>query len=363
MLGQDVGFPVPEGGAGMLATALRRRAESLGVQVRCGVPVTEVHVSGGRARGVRLADGDVVRARHAVLADVPGADALPRPRRRRATCPPGSSTTCAGSTGTTPPSRSTGPSTHPSRGRRRSARGPARCTSASTTTASSTSPPTCPWAGCRATPFMLLGQMTTADPTRSPAGTESVWAYTHLPRRLAGDDGRGAPAGRADGGGRRAGGARVPATAVRAARCRRPRDLEDADGSLSRGALNAGTAALHQQLVLRPTRGLGRPETPVPGPVPRRRLGPPRRRGARRVRVERRGLRAAAPRPAAAWCAGRWCAPPGRGCCATPPPEPARLGLGAQVVARAASLEHPTPRCGGQSSLPASHSRWRPSAM
>ena len=49
MLGQDVGFPVPEGGAGMLATALRRRAESLGVQVRCGVPVTDVLVSGGRA--------------------------------------------------------------------------------------------------------------------------------------------------------------------------------------------------------------------------------------------------------------------------------------------------------------------------
>ena len=55
----------------MLATALRRRAESLGVQVRCGVPVTEVLVSGGRATGVRLADGDAVRARHAVLADVP----------------------------------------------------------------------------------------------------------------------------------------------------------------------------------------------------------------------------------------------------------------------------------------------------
>ena len=51
MLGQDVGFPVPEGGAGVLATALRRRAESLGVQVRCGVPVTEVEVSAGRARG------------------------------------------------------------------------------------------------------------------------------------------------------------------------------------------------------------------------------------------------------------------------------------------------------------------------
>ena len=30
-------------------------------------------------------------------------------------------------------------------------------------------------------PFVLFGQMTTADPTRSPAGTESAWAYTHVP--------------------------------------------------------------------------------------------------------------------------------------------------------------------------------------
>ena len=34
-------------------------------------------------------------------------------------------------------------------------------------------------------PFMLFGEMTTADPSRSPAGTESAWAYTHLPRGLA----------------------------------------------------------------------------------------------------------------------------------------------------------------------------------
>ena len=30
-------------------------------------------------------------------------------------------------------------------------------------------------------------------------------------------------------------------------------------------AVNSGTSALHQQLVFRPTPGLGRPETPVPG--------------------------------------------------------------------------------------------------
>ena len=31
--------------------------------------------------------------------------------------------------------------------------------------------------------------MTTADPTRSPQGTESLWAYTHVPQRVLGDAG------------------------------------------------------------------------------------------------------------------------------------------------------------------------------
>ena len=37
-----------------------------------------------------------------------------------------------------------------------------------------------------ARPFMLAGQMTTTDPTRSPAGTESLWAYTHVPQETGG---------------------------------------------------------------------------------------------------------------------------------------------------------------------------------
>ena len=32
-------------------------------------------------------------------------------------------------------------------------------------------------------PFVLVGQMTVADPSRSPAGTGTLWAYTHLPFR------------------------------------------------------------------------------------------------------------------------------------------------------------------------------------
>src|SRR5439155_16212459 len=40
-----------------------------------------------------------------------------------------------------------------------------------------------------APPFLLFGQMTTTDPTRSPPGTETAWAYTHVPQRVRGDEG------------------------------------------------------------------------------------------------------------------------------------------------------------------------------
>ena len=95
------------------------------------------------------------------------------------------------------------------------------CTSASTTTGSSTSPPTSPSGRMPRHPFVLLGQMTTADPTRSPAGTESAWAYTHLPRRLACDEGAVGAQVERDGGGRRARRARLPVTAPAAGSSRR----------------------------------------------------------------------------------------------------------------------------------------------
>src|SRR5579875_3070171 len=70
MLAQDVGFPVPEGGAGRLAESLRSRAEAGGAQFRCGTVVEGGVVEHGRATGVRLAVGTRLSARRAVLADV-----------------------------------------------------------------------------------------------------------------------------------------------------------------------------------------------------------------------------------------------------------------------------------------------------
>jgi phytoene dehydrogenase-like protein len=110
-------------------------------------------------------------------------------------------------------------------------------------------------------PFMLFGQMTTADPSRSPPGTESAWAYTHLPRGVADDASadqlsvavdlvleKHAP-GFTD---------RVIGKSIQ-----RPSDLEASDANLHDGAVNGGTSALFQQLIFRPAPGFGRAETPV----------------------------------------------------------------------------------------------------
>ena len=51
--------------------------------------------------------------------------------------------------------------------------------------------------------------------------------------------------------------------AIRARHITAPPDLERQNANLVGGAVNGGTAQLHQQLVFRPVPGLGRSETPV----------------------------------------------------------------------------------------------------
>lgn len=262
MLGQDVGFPVPRGGARSLADALVSRLAARGGEVRTNSRVTGVEVTGGRATGVRLADGTRVTARRAVLADVPapalyrdlvGLDRLPaklgrdldrfewdqatlkvnwaldRPVPWTAAGAAGAGTVHLGVDADGMVDFSADLST---------GRVPRR-------------------------PFLLFGQMTVADETRSPAGTESAWAYTHVPRSLR------EPAAVAEHV------ERVEAAIERVApgfggavlgrHVQSPADLESEDANLVGGAVNGGTAAPFQQLVFRPTPGTGRPETPIDG--------------------------------------------------------------------------------------------------
>lgn len=263
MLGQDVGFPVPEGGAQALADALTARISAGGGVVRTGARVTRVEVHDGRAAGVRLADGATVAARRAVLADVT-APALYRDLLDEAHVPRGvmarlerfqwdDSTLKLNWALREPLSWSA-----------------AGGVGAGTVHLGADVDGFVDFAAdltvgrMPRSPFLLLGQMTTTDPTRSPAGTESVWAYTHLPRSRADDTAAVAEHVRRveDVVEQHAPGFR---SSVIGRYVQTPTDLEGADANLSGGAVNAGTSALHQQLFFRPFPGLGRPETPIPG--------------------------------------------------------------------------------------------------
>jgi phytoene dehydrogenase-like protein len=124
-------------------------------------------------------------------------------------------------------------------------------------------------------PFLLTGQMTTTDPTRSPPGTETFWAYTHVPQTMVADAaGELAPSWEDDK--TREGfadriEARIEAYApgfreqILARHILAPPDFAHWDANLVNGDVNGGTAQLHQQLIFRPIPGLGRAETPVPG--------------------------------------------------------------------------------------------------
>ncbi|MFE1270129.1 phytoene desaturase family protein [Streptomyces sp. NPDC058757] len=272
MLGQSHGFPVPVGGAGALTAALVRRLRRRGGVLRCGERVTSVVVRGGTAVGVRTAGGEAVPARRAVLADT-SAPALYR--------------------------ELVGEQHLPSRLLRDLER--FQWDFATFKVDWALSGPV-PWAAAGAVgagtvhladgvdgltrfaaqiarglvpdePFVLFGQMTTADPSRSPAGTESAWAYTHLPQHVAADAGPDGITGRWDPREQEAMADRVEhrierlapgfRSLIAARRVLAPPTLQALDENLHGGALNNGTTALHQQTVFRPTPGTGRPETPV----------------------------------------------------------------------------------------------------
>ncbi|MEU0008718.1 NAD(P)/FAD-dependent oxidoreductase [Streptomyces sp. NPDC006314] len=274
MLGQTYGFPVPVGGSGALTEALIHRLRARGGELRCGERVESIAVRDGRAVGVRTAAGETVPALRAVLADVAvpvlyqdlvGPEHLPAqlmedlrrfqwdfatfkvdwaldgpvPWQAERACQAGTVHLADGMDELTRFAAQIAMHQVPDR------------------------------------PFALFGQMTTSDPTRSPRGTESAWAYTHVPHDIrgdAGDEGIMGDWGPAD---RERMADRVERqverfapgfrSLIRARRVLTPPTLEALDANLLDGAINGGTTNLHQQLVFRPVPGTGRPETAVPG--------------------------------------------------------------------------------------------------
>ena len=261
MLGQEVGWPVPAGGAQMITSSLVDRFLARGGRITYESPVSRVLVARGRAMGVRTADGRDHRARRAVIADVPapalfldmvGDRHLPSRfvedleffRWDGATVKVDWAVN--GKMPWKNPAAAGAGTVHLGADMNGLTRYAAHL-------ATDEMPPD---------PFLLLGQMTTADPAHSPEGTESVWSYTHLPHRrswssdeIAGHVERmeNVLEQHAPGFSRLVVGRNVFS----------PADLEREDPSLVGGALGGGTAAAYQQLFLRPVPGLGRPDTPV----------------------------------------------------------------------------------------------------
>ncbi|MEU5098009.1 NAD(P)/FAD-dependent oxidoreductase [Streptomyces sp. NPDC020996] len=274
MLGQTYGFPVPVGGSGALTGALVRRLAARGGNVRCGQRVKSVVVRGGRAVGVRTAGGDTVAAGRAVLADVPvpalygglvDADHLPAQLLddlRRFQWDFSTFKVDWALDGPVPwqaeQARRAG-TVHLAGGLDELTRFAAQI-------ARHRVPDR---------PFLLFGQMTTADAARSPRGTESAWAYTHVPRDVRADAGQEGVTGSWDAREQEVMADRVERQVerfapgfrglVRARRVLAPTTLQSLDANLDGGAINGGTTAVHQQLVFRPVPGSGRPETPVKG--------------------------------------------------------------------------------------------------
>lgn len=271
-IGQRHGWPVPRGGAGALSAAMARRFQRAGGTLRCDSRVTRIEVGSNGAEAVHTQAGDRIVARRAVLADVVAPtlyeQLVDRPavpeqllrelfRYQRGLGTFKVNWTLDGGIPWSDPAVARAGTVHVS-----------RSLDELTMNAAQLSTQRLPDA-----PFLLVGQMTTADPTRSPPGTESAWAYTSVPQQIRGDaagelEGLDRPedverfADRME--------QRIESFApgfrehVRRREIQTPASMERDDANLLGGDKNLGTAQLHQQLVFRPTIGLARNETPVP---------------------------------------------------------------------------------------------------
>ncbi|HZZ96278.1 MAG TPA: NAD(P)/FAD-dependent oxidoreductase [Jatrophihabitantaceae bacterium] len=262
MLGQTVGFPVPVGGSSAIPDALVARFESLGGCVRTSAEVTSIEISNGHATGIRLGDGERITT-STVLADVAaphlyrnliGEQNLPRRLVRDLDNFQWDASTLKVNWALSRPIPWTA----------------ADAVGAGTVHLAVDMNGLSRYATALSTkempqdPFLLLGQMTVADRTRSPHGTESVWAYTHVPQGPDFDaETIAAQVGRIEAVVER----HAPGftDSVLARRVQSPTDLEGSDQNLIGGAVAGGTANIYQQLVFRPVPGLGRAETPVDG--------------------------------------------------------------------------------------------------
>jgi phytoene dehydrogenase-like protein len=264
LLAAESGFRVPIGGARAITLALLRRLEECGGNVRLGCRVERIVVRQGRAVAVRTAAGDEIAARRAILADV-GPPALylkllPRAewtwavgrRVRRFRYGWGTFKVDWALAGPVPWAASEARDSAvihagDSLADLRRFTGEVRA------------------GHLPDNPYLVIGQQSLADPSRAPAGGQTLWTYSRVPAQLP----DGWPRHReafADCIERRIEGLAPGFRGlIRARAVATPTDLEAMNENLVGGDLGGGSAHLHQQLFLRPVFPYFRYRTPVRG--------------------------------------------------------------------------------------------------
>jgi phytoene dehydrogenase-like protein len=264
LLAATAGFPVPVGGARSITQAILRRLQEKGGILQLGTHVDQVLVRQRRAVAVRTNRGEEIAARHAILADV-SAPALYlkllresdvswwlRRRMRRFRFGWGTFKMDWALAGPVPWS------TEEAR--------EAAVVHAGDSLADLIAFTHQVRAGqLPENPYLVIGQQSLLDPSRAPAGGQTLWAYSHVPSQIERGwaQGREWMADRIE--------ERIERLApgfrrlIRARAMNTPADLEAMDENLVGGDLGGGSACLTQQLFLRPAFPYFRYRTPVRG--------------------------------------------------------------------------------------------------
>jgi phytoene dehydrogenase-like protein len=257
------GYAVPEGGARALAESLAGCLSAAGGRIRLGARVDRVIVQAGRARAVRLADGEEIAARAiladtdvaALLLDLVGAEHLPaRVAGFMRRYPRGWGTFKVdwALDGPVPwtvePARDSAV-VHAGDSLDDLSRFTAQVRSGE----------------LPEHPYLVIGQQSLADPRRAPPGRHTLWAYTRVPPSVAGGWEAQAErmADRMDA--RIAGLAPGFRARILARRVVSPDRLQAMDANLVGGDLGGGSNAWHRQLLFRPLFPYFRYRMPVAG--------------------------------------------------------------------------------------------------
>jgi phytoene dehydrogenase-like protein len=258
------GYGFPKGGAQNLTNAFLARLAERGGEVRLGARVARVIVRGGRASAVVLDDGTEIAARRAILADTPPAtlllsmlDGAEIPfwvRRFMKRFPQGWGTF-----------KVDWALSAPVPWRVEAARESAVVHAGEDLDDLSRFTREVRDGKLPERPYLVVGQQSIADPTRAPAGKQTLYCYSHVPSHVEGGwaAAREGFADRVE--------ARIEelAPGFRASILGRhimsPSDLEAWNANLVGGDLGGGSNAWHRQLLFRPLFPYFRYRMPVEG--------------------------------------------------------------------------------------------------